>query len=141
MLVGGVAFAVFVTALAHTQEETKEAKIESAMAGGPPEIGKNARIVEFGERGDFKTLREGSNGLLLALCIAMTGSFRTCGPKFPAVGPLTFNLFTGCAINRIAEFQKLRVFQSHTVGVALTGDAKHPWALPYSESHEAFGGA
>ena len=62
MLLVGVVFAVLVTALAQTQEETKEAKIESAMAGGPPEIAKNARIVEFGERGNLKTLREGSNG-------------------------------------------------------------------------------
>ena len=61
VLLAGVAFAVFVTAFARTQEEPKEAKIKSAMAGGPPEIAKNARIVEFGERGDLTTLREGSN--------------------------------------------------------------------------------
>ena len=62
VLLSGVAFAVFVISFAHTHEETKEAKIGSAMAGGPPEIAKNARIVEFGERGDLTTLRQGSNG-------------------------------------------------------------------------------
>ena len=50
MLLVGVVFAVFVTALAHTQEETKEAKIESAMAGGPPEIAKNAAAFLFWSR-------------------------------------------------------------------------------------------
>jgi hypothetical protein len=48
VLLAGIAFAVLVTAFAGTQEETKEAKIQSAMAGGPPEIAKRARIVEFG---------------------------------------------------------------------------------------------
>jgi hypothetical protein len=62
VLLAGAALAVFVTAFARTQEETKEAEIKSAMAGGPPEIAKNARIVEFGERGSLTTLREGSNG-------------------------------------------------------------------------------
>jgi hypothetical protein len=62
VLLPSVAFAVFVTAFAYTQEETKEAKIKSAMAGGPVEIANNARIVELGEHGSLTTLREGSNG-------------------------------------------------------------------------------
>jgi hypothetical protein len=62
VFLAGVVFAVFAISFARTHEEAKEAKIESAMAGGPPEIAKNARIVEFGERGDLTTLRKGSNG-------------------------------------------------------------------------------
>jgi hypothetical protein len=62
VLLAGVAFAVFVMAFARNYEETKEARIESAMAGGPAEIAKNARIVEFGDSGNLTTLRKGSNG-------------------------------------------------------------------------------
>ena len=35
LLLPSVAFAVFLTAFVYAQEETKEAKIKSAMAGGP----------------------------------------------------------------------------------------------------------
>ena len=62
VLLPSAAFAVFVTAFAYTQEEPREAKIKSAMAGGPVEIANNARIVEFGEHGSLTTLREGSSG-------------------------------------------------------------------------------
>ena len=61
-LLPSAAFAVFITTFAYTQEEAKEAKIKSAMTGGPVEIANNARIVEFGEHGSLTTLREGSNG-------------------------------------------------------------------------------
>jgi hypothetical protein len=62
VLLAGLACTVFVAVFVRAQEEEEEAKIKSAMAGGPPEIAKNARIVEFGERGNLTTLREGSNG-------------------------------------------------------------------------------
>src|ERR1700737_3965804 len=61
LLLAGVAFAVLVTASAQTREET-EAKIRRAMTGGPYEIAKNAKIVEFGANGNMTTLREGNNG-------------------------------------------------------------------------------
>jgi len=61
MLPMGIAF-VFLSAFARTHEETKEAKIKSAMAGGPPGIAKNAKVVEIGESGNLATLREGNNG-------------------------------------------------------------------------------
>ena len=60
VLLAGVAFAVLVTASAQTREET-EAKIRRAMTGGPYEIAKNAKIVEFGANGGMTTLREGNN--------------------------------------------------------------------------------
>jgi hypothetical protein len=62
VLLAGAALAVLVTAFARAQEKTEEAEIKSAMAGGPPEVAKNARIAKFGERGSLATLREGSNG-------------------------------------------------------------------------------
>ena len=62
LLLMGIAFAVFLTASARTHEETKEAKIKSAMAGGPPGIARNAKIVEIGENGNLTTVREGNNG-------------------------------------------------------------------------------
>ena len=52
----------------------KEAKIARAMAAGPPEIAKDARIVDQDEHGTETVLREGSNGF-------------TCFPGHPgAVG-------------------------------------------------------
>jgi hypothetical protein len=56
------------------KDETKEAKIARAMAAGPPEIAKDARIVDQDEHGTETVLREGTNGF-------------TCFPGHPgAVG-------------------------------------------------------
>jgi hypothetical protein len=39
-----------------------QAKIRMAMSGAPADIGKGATIVEMNDKGEMKTLREGTNG-------------------------------------------------------------------------------
>jgi hypothetical protein len=61
-LLVGATCAAMLTGFEHPRDESKDTKIKSAMAGGPPSIAKTAKIVEFGDAGNFITLREGNNG-------------------------------------------------------------------------------
>ena len=75
---GSLLIGVMMCGIAYSQSkganDTNEAKIARAMAAGPPEIAKDARIVDQDEHGTESVLREGSNGF-------------TCFPGHPgAVG-------------------------------------------------------
>ncbi|HEX2339335.1 MAG TPA: hypothetical protein VHI98_02555 [Vicinamibacterales bacterium] len=67
MLFGSVVLltsAIEVTTQTPPSDQTPDARIKSAMSAAPPEISKNAMIMDWGEKPDspMKELRAGSNG-------------------------------------------------------------------------------
>ena len=52
--------------------ETKQDKIKRALSAAPPEIAKDAKVVDFGDQGNMMVLRDSTNGF-------------TCFPGTPGV--------------------------------------------------------
>jgi hypothetical protein len=72
LLIGVMTCAIVPTQNQGSKDDGKDAKIARAMAAGPVEIAKDARIVDQDEHGTETVLREGTNGF-------------TCFPGHPGV--------------------------------------------------------